>query len=31
MCSEQQIIAYNMLKQIETAILRVEQRVETIH
>ena len=23
---EQQIIAYNMLKQIETAILRVEQR-----
>ena len=31
MCSEQQIIAYNMFKQIETAILRVAQRVETIH
>ena len=26
MCSKKHIIAYNMLKQIETAILRVEQR-----
>lgn len=26
MCSKKHIIAYNMLKQIETAIQRVEQR-----